>query len=449
MDGDTSGLRYAAPAPGSAYPNASSPLQGGGDQVAKSDPNWGDYTQLAAGPGYSGLGQSSLAHQLDVLAHGSLDEIRALNAALGIQNSSARMGAGAEITINITDGSPTLPNEALQPQPLDQSVVAAAVAATQLPAIDLTGASPAPEQQRQTQADAAVAAGTYNTFSAMGHALASGNLGDFWYHFAQYQPQSDAAKAALQAVNDRVKGPPPTPEQQQLDAMLGSPIGAGLWGLSTQAGADPRLSNALLAAAAGAGQFAGGMVGIRQPGQVVNSQGPLASRPRGVGNTGGSPAFVPYRNGTGELNFSVETGQLGSTDASNFRIASDQFVLPNGRVIIPSRTDPNGASQFIHGTFDASTGELSIGKVYTANRGLGIGTELTSRAVEQFGAENVTSISGELGADNLRIYNQALSQGATPMEAAMQTPAAAIRARLGYGNITFDPVTGVITGTRP
>ena len=168
-----------------------------------------------------------------------------------------------------------------------------------------------------------------------------------------------------------------------------------------------------------------------------------------IGNTGGSPAFVPYWNGTAELNFNVETGQLGSTESSSFRIASDQFVLPNGRVIIPSRTDPNGASQFIHGTFDASTGELSIGKVYTANRGLGIGTELTSRAVEQFGAENVTSISGELGADNLRIYNQALSQGATPMEAARQTPAAAIRARLGYGNITFDPVTGVITGTRP
>ena len=285
VDGDTSGLRYAATAQGSSYPNASLPLEGGGDQVAKSDPNWGDYIQLAAGPGYSGLGRISLSHRLDVLAHGSLDEIRALNAALGIQIPSAPMGAGAEITVNITDSSPTLPIEALQSQHLDHSFVDAAVAATHLPPIRLADASPAPEQLRQTRADAAVTAGTYNTFSEMGHALANGNLGDFWYHFAQYEPKSDAAKATLQAINDRVKGPPQTLEQVQYEQMLSSPLGAFAWGVSTQAGADPRVSNALLAGISATGQFTGGIVGVRQPGRVGGSQGPFASRPRGIGNT--------------------------------------------------------------------------------------------------------------------------------------------------------------------
>lgn len=65
-----------------------------------------------------------------------------------------------------------------------------------------------------------------------------------------------------------MNGPPPTPEQQQWDALLGTSVGAGLWGLTTQAGVDPRVSNALLAGAAAVGQLEGGLVGIGQPGRV-------------------------------------------------------------------------------------------------------------------------------------------------------------------------------------
>jgi len=156
----------------------------GGDQVAASDPNWSSYTQLAAGPGYSGLGQSSLTDQLRVLANGSPAQLNALDAALGTQKSSAPMGAGAEITINIVDGTPSPVMEMLQPQTIDPAILAADVAATIPVPIAINAPALTPEQQRQSETDTAVAAGTYNSFSAMGRALASGNLGDFWYHFA-------------------------------------------------------------------------------------------------------------------------------------------------------------------------------------------------------------------------------------------------------------------------
>ncbi|HEY9105272.1 MAG TPA: hypothetical protein VIN58_01250, partial [Roseateles sp.] len=169
----------------------------------------------------------------------------------------------------------------------------------------------------------------------------------------------------------------------------------------------------------------------------------LASRTRPLA---GGPDFVPYRNQTAPLRFSVETGMAGSRPT--YRIFSNEFIL-NGRITVPSRANSNGAYQFIHGTFDPMSGNLYISKVYAENRRIGIGTELISRAVEHYGPENVKSITGELGSSNIDIYNKLVAQGVSPMDAALRTPAAAIRVKLGYGNISFDPVNKVIVGTRP
>ncbi|MGM9485073.1 hypothetical protein ACS5PN_28040 [Roseateles sp. NT4] len=169
----------------------------------------------------------------------------------------------------------------------------------------------------------------------------------------------------------------------------------------------------------------------------------LASRTR---TPAGGPDFVPYRNQTAPLSFSVETGMAGSRPT--YRIFSNEFIL-NGRITVPSRANSNGAYQFIHGTFDTMSGDLYISKVYAENRRSGIGTELISRAVEHYGPENVKSITGELGSSNLDIYNKLVAQGVSPMDAALRTPAAAIRVKLGYSNISFDPVNKVIVGARP
>jgi len=157
-------------------------------------------------------------------------------------------------------------------------------------------------------------------------------------------------------------------------------------------------------------------------------------------------AFTPYRSGTTSLDFNISTSDWGKF--TQVRINSDQFVLPNGEVTVPARKNPNGSYQMFEGAFVSSTGELNVGWLYTANRGMGIGTELMSRAIEAVGPANVKAISGELGADNLSIYQNNLRQGMTPLDAAKNTPAAAIRAKLGFGNISYDPITNKIRGSR-
>jgi hypothetical protein len=130
------------------------------------------------------------------------------------------------------------------------------------------------------------------------------------------------------------------------------------------------------------------------------------------------------------------------------RVNSDQFITPFGTVIVPSRRAANGHYQMFDGSFVHATGELRVAKLYTANRGMGLGPEIMSRAIEAIGPEKVKSISGELGIDNLDVYQANLKQGMSPIDAARNTPAAAIRTKLGYGNISFDPASMIITGSR-
>jgi hypothetical protein len=63
-------------------------------------------------------------------------------------------------------------------------------------------------------------------------------------------------------------------------------------------------------------------------------------------------------------------------------------------------------------------------------------------------AGNIQSISGELDGSNKAIMQALISEGYSPQQAALMTPAAASRASAGFGAQSFDPSTGILTSTR-
>ncbi len=162
---------------------------------------------------------------------------------------------------------------------------------------------------------------------------------------------------------------------------------------------------------------------------------------------GATKQFTPYRNQSTPLNFDINTYDFVHGKLKT-KITSDEFIINDGSTIIPSRRNPNGANHIIETIFNPQDGELYISWLYTANSGKGIGTELISRAIESVGPSKVKSITGEMGADNLKILNSYIKQGMSPLDAAKKTPAAAIRIKLGYGNISFDPKTNTIKGSQ-
>jgi len=111
----------------------------------------------------------------------------------------------------------------------------------------------------------------------------------------------------------------------------------------------------------------------------------------------------------------------------DIKITSNQVILNDGSLTVPSRPNPNGAFNLIDSRFNPNTGDLNVDFVFTFNKGKGVGSELISRAVETAGPQNVKSIVGQLGADNKRIFDSGVAQGLSPLGAALKTPAAKIR----------------------
>ena len=229
--------------------------------------------------------------------------------------------------------------------------------------INGTGSDMSAEQQRaqwQQSNDDRITAGTYNQFSEIWNSATSGNWGKLWFDQTQYE-LSDAARAAS---NSRIYGPPPSPEMQRIDRMIASPIGGAASTITRLFGGSQRAQDIALDTGALGENFAGGMVGIRTPGRSGGSQGPLASRPRGIGdvpsaaeaaslqriaarNRAGSPAAdlrLAYQQARGQVDFAhIEAdvafkanGQVKaqgghfSTSPLLQRIPGTETVSPNG-----------------------------------------------------------------------------------------------------------------------
>ena len=98
-------------------------------------------------------------------------------------------------------------------------------------------------------------------------------------------------------------------------------------------------------------------------------------------------------------------------------------------------------------------GQVSGGNLYIMNvnvpgqiSGQGMSSQLYQELVNQAG--NIQSISGELDGSNKAIMQALISEGYSPQQAALMTPAAASRASAGFGAQSFDPSTGILTSTR-
>ncbi len=139
------------------------------------------------------------------------------------------------------------------------------------------------------------------------------------------------------------------------------------------------------------------------------------------------------------LDFDTSVRELPN-GLQEIKLKSNQVILNNGSLTVPSRPNPNGAFNLIDSRFNPTTGDLNVDYVFTFNKGKGVGSELISRAVETAGSQNVKSIVGRLGADNRRIFDSGVAQGLSPLEAVLKTPAAKIRQNLGFKNlgVTFD-----------
>ncbi|MDP9912417.1 YD repeat-containing protein [Variovorax boronicumulans] len=157
-------------------------------------------------------------------------------------------------------------------------------------------------------------------------------------------------------------------------------------------------------------------------------------------------SFTPFRNSLATLDLSMDSYVMG--DSKFISMKSNQFFLRDGTPVKMTRENPNGANQMFDGYFTPSTGDLHVSWMSTANRGMNFGTEMLSRAIEEAGPSNVKSISANLGADNLAAYNKNLGLGMSPLEAAQNTPAAKIRAKLGFGEIHYDAASNKIIGYR-
>jgi len=232
-------------------------LHGGDDGLDRS------YTYLSVDPSLSASSGGS-----------SSEWVATQNAA-----TDALISSGAA---NVRDTSPLVPiNESLFPvSQLDSSIVADTI--NSIPTAVVAGAAggvmgpsvPTSEQQRQqwqTETESAVVAGNYSAFSSMGSALANGNLSEFWFHFAQYEPQTAAGQAAKQANIQRVIGPPVPPELQRYDAMVASPIGAIASGVVRLFGGSQQAQDVALTLGGIAEGLGGGLVGINTPGRTVGS----------------------------------------------------------------------------------------------------------------------------------------------------------------------------------
>lgn len=121
-------------------------------------------------------------------------------------------------------------------------------------------------------------------------------------------------------------------------------------------------------------------------------------------------------------------------------MAADGSIVDQGPTEFPANQ--------LRATFDSQTGNLNIDWLGASPDQSGLGAEMVSRAIEQLGPENVTSISGNLDETNQDIYDYYYNDlGYSSQDALQMTPAAKIRANLGYSNVGFNS-NGQVVGYR-
>ena len=87
-------------------------------------------------------------------------------------------------------------------------------------------------------------------------------------------------------------------------------------------------------------------------------------------------------------------------------------------------------------TFNPNSGDMFINFYRTTETGRGVGTELISNSIQNFGPQNVQSISAELGLTNKSIFEYNMSsEGMSPISAASNTPLGKSLISLGYRQI--------------
>jgi len=174
-----------------------------------------------------------------------------------------------------------------------------------------------------------VTAGTYDRFHEMGQAWSQGRYGDIWRH-AAFDP-ADAAKAA----NNARLNPPPSPEAQRLDKMLGSPVGAGLAGITAMLGGSQRAQDIVLDIGSFSEGIAGASVGM--PRGVRPTPRVLA---RKVTRTGGDrgPRLIP--------DVALETARVNQGDAARAKIVNEIARAAQPSIEAIRKLDPNARIGF-------------------------------------------------------------------------------------------------------
>ncbi|MBK9237222.1 MAG: hypothetical protein IPO19_15020 [Rhodoferax sp.] len=115
-----------------------------------------------------------------------------------------------------------------------------------------------------------------------------------------------------------------------------------------------------------------------------------------------------------------------------FELESSQKFAKDGS-IVPAL----GVRSELVSNFRAESGDLFVNFYRTTEEGHGVGTEMLSRAIENFGPEQVKTVSAELGLTNKAVFRKhyVYTEGLTTAEAVQRTPIGKSLSSLGYGQI--------------
>ncbi len=87
-------------------------------------------------------------------------------------------------------------------------------------------------------------------------------------------------------------------------------------------------------------------------------------------------------------------------------------------------------------SYDPKSGDLKLGYYGTTEnkRGGGVGTELISNVILYVNPAMIKIVTGEFAKTNLQVYDESVSRGLSPEDAAKATPLGRSLRRLGYDN---------------
>ncbi|MBN3815101.1 LysM peptidoglycan-binding domain-containing protein [Paraburkholderia sp. Se-20369] len=175
-------------------------------------------------------------------------------------------------------------------------------------------------------------------------------------------------------------------------------------------------------------------------GLVADAAGPLDALWAPRGGAGASVASIRRAGASirvGGFNPASSTGLTytpESLGANVLELTSRQKFNAEGN-IVPAM----GIRSEIVSTFNPEKGDLFINFYRTTESGRGVGTEMISNSIQGFGAQNVRSISAELGLTNKSVYEYNMSvEGMSPAQAASNTPLGKSLINLGYGQIEMN-----------